>query len=206
MTSTTLEGLRHAAEYATHIGRASKSDIAARVRSRTAQTFRFRDDGETPNNPHFPMIWYRSPVQLDDAADPASVFEVLFKANGWRDSWRDGMYPYLHFHTGTHEVLGIARGQVKARFGGRRGRALTLKAGDVVILPAGTGHRRLSASRDLLVVGGYPAGGDYDEPRPDDVDAAEARASIARVKAPAKDPVYGASGATVRLWGRSRRT
>jgi uncharacterized protein YjlB len=37
----------------------------------------------------------------------------------------------------THEVLGIARGEVKVEFGGAKGNAITLKAGDVAILPAG---------------------------------------------------------------------
>ena len=120
------------------------------------------------------------------------------------NSWRDGVYPFEHFHTATHEVLGIARGRVTVRFGGAKGRSLTLVAGDVVVLPAGTGHRRIRASADLLVVGAYPAGGAYDEPRPDEVDHGEALASIARVKPPRKDPVYGADGPLVTLWKKRR--
>jgi uncharacterized protein YjlB len=82
-----------------------------------------------------------------------------FKEHGWGDQWRDGIYPYLQFHTGTHEVLGIARGNTRVQFGGARGRTVGLKAGDVVILPAGTGHRRMNASKDLLVVGAVNTSG-----------------------------------------------
>lgn len=32
---------------------------------------------------------------------------------------------FLHFHTHTHEVLGIARGTVRAEFGGDKGKILS---------------------------------------------------------------------------------
>ena len=70
-----------------------------------------------------------------------------------------------------------------------------------MILPAGTGHRRLKASRDLLIVGAYPAnGGAYDEPKPAEVRHSEAIASIARVRVPRADPIYGKDGPLKRLW------
>jgi uncharacterized protein YjlB len=167
-------------------------------RPRKAHLFRFADDGQTPNNPHFPLTLYRSPVRLDPDYDPATLFETLFAAHGWHDSWRDGIYDFLHFHTHSHEVLGIARGQAPVRFGGGQGRVIEVRAGDVIILPAGTGHQRLSKSKDLLVVGARPRGGKYDEPRPDEVDHAEAVRSIARVHVPAHHPVYG--GPMKNLW------
>jgi uncharacterized protein YjlB len=100
-------------------------------------------------------------------------------------------------------VLGIARGHAKVRFGGAQGRVIELRAGDVVVQPAGNGHRRQSGSKDLLVVGAYPkgkGGGKYDEPRPDQVDHATAVFSIARVDPPASDPVYGRTGPLKKLW------
>jgi uncharacterized protein YjlB len=127
---------------------------------------------------------------------------VLFKQYKWTGAWRDGVYPFLHFHTKAHEVLGMARGSVCIRFGGAHGRKISLKAGDVVILPAGTGHYRVEASDDLLVVGAYPDGSDYDEPKPDEADPESARADIGKVGAPQRDPVYGLEGPLTKLWIR----
>jgi uncharacterized protein YjlB len=78
----------------------------------------------------------------------------LFEANGWSDTWRDGIYDFC---------ISIARGKGRIRFGGDRGRVYMLKAGDVVVLPAGTGHQCLSAEEDFLVAGAYPPTGTYDE-------------------------------------------
>jgi uncharacterized protein YjlB len=200
-----IENIKKAAETVTGIGRPARGEVHHWIRKRKPNAYRFADDGATPNNRALPLIYYRSPVRLDGRFDPAAIFEELFAAHGWKSSWRDGIYPHLHFHTHSHEVLGIARGHARVQLGGARGRRFWLKAGDVVILPAGTGHRRLGASADLLVVGAYPAnGGGYDEPRPEDVPHEEAMESIAGVALPAQDPVYGRDGPLVRLWRAKR--
>ena len=174
-------------------------------RKRKARVILFKDDGETPNNPRFPFVHYRTPVQIASDFDPAAIFEVLFAGNGWKPAWRDSIYTYNHFHTQTHEVLGIARGHARLRIGGNHGRLIEVVAGDVFIHPAGVGHRRLSASKDLLVVGAYPTRtGKYDEPRPDQVGHVEAVASVAKVGLPSADPVYGTAGPLMRIWGRRR--
>jgi uncharacterized protein YjlB len=86
----------------------------------------------------------------------------------------------------------------------RKGRKIELKAGDVAILPAGTGHQRLFGSRDLLVVGAYPPSGQYDEFGASKAEHDRAVAAIAEVKPPAADPVYGRNGPLNRLWRASR--
>ena len=164
-----VEELKRIVEKLTGLGRPQRRELARLARPRAPQLFRFRDDGETPNS-RLPLVVYRGALRLDEAFDPAAVFEETFARHGWRQSWRDGIYDFLHFHSATHEVLGFARGTVTIEFGGRRGRTLTLHAGDVAVLPAGIGHRRVTASDDLLVVGAYPAGGHYDEPRPEEID------------------------------------
>lgn len=199
-----LEDVKSIAERVSGIARPFIGDIAVRVRK--PQLFRFSDDGQTPNNPSLPFVHYRTPVVLDPAFDPAAIFESLFAAHHWTGSWRDGVYDFLHFHTHAHEVLGIARGHVRVRFGGKAGRIIALKAGDVAILPAGTGHKRVSQSKDLLVVGAYPTGSLYDQPRPADIDHATAVRDITRVKLPKSDPVYGPDGPLMTLWRQSRAT
>lgn len=193
-----LEDAKKLVEQATGWRRPRLADLT--IRNRKPHTRLFKDDGQTPNNPRFAFLHYRTPVALDPAFDPAAIFEVLFAAHGWAQSWRDGIYDFLHFHTHSHEVLGIARGHAEVQFGGAKGRIMALKAGDVVVLPAGTGHRRRAKSKDLLVVGAYPKGGKYDEPRPDQVTHAEAVRAIAKVRPPAADPVYGKSGPLRALW------
>jgi uncharacterized protein YjlB len=165
------------------------------------QIFHFADDGSVPNNP-LPFLVYKSAVDLSGAKDPAAVFEKLFASNTWGDNWRNGIFDFVHYHSSIHEVLGIARGAAKVRFGGNGGEVLEVEAGDVAVLPAGTGHQKLSASSDLLVVGAYPPQGTYDLCRGGGAEHAKALVSIPQVPLPQTDPVFGANGPLVKLWKR----
>jgi uncharacterized protein YjlB len=164
------------------------------------QAIHFKDDGATPNNPDLPMLVYRNAIALDGERDPAVPFERAFARHGWGDGWRNGIHAFRHFHTTAHEALGIARGRATVEFGGANGQTLTVEAGDVVVLPAGTGHRRVSASGDLLVVGAYPRRSSVDQQRPGHIDHAKALAAIAAVPVPEMDPVHGKAGPLVELW------
>jgi uncharacterized protein YjlB len=199
-----IETIKKLTEKATGWSRPRKAALDKLVRPRKAQTRRFKDDGIIPNHPAFPLIVYKRAVELPDRLDPAAVLEDLFGKNGWGDSWRDGIYDYVHYHSQTHEVLGIARGTGRVQFGGKRGRTLTLQAGDVAILPAGTGHQCLSASKNFLVVGAYPPSGKYDECT-DTRDHEKAVKTISKLASPKRDPVYGVAGPLVVHWRRSSR-
>jgi uncharacterized protein YjlB len=194
-----VENLKRIAERATGWSRPAEKDLARLVRKRKPVTFRFKDEGLIPNHPTWPLVIYRGAVRLPDDFDPAAVFEDLFARNGWGDSWRNGIYDYVHYHSRIHEVLGVARGSGEVRFGGALGRKVRLKAGDVAILPAGTGHQCLAADRDFLVVGAYPATGSYDECTTAE-DRQRALKTIPKVAPPRKDPVYGAAGPLLKLW------
>ena len=198
-----VETVKRAFEQATGVGKPSKAEALAAVRARKPRTLRFADDGVTPNNSRLPFVVYKSAVRVAGAWDPAAVLEELFRTNGWESSWRNGIYSYLHYHSRIHEVLGIARGQARVRFGGDTGKELDVKAGDVAVLPAGTGHQLMMASEDLLVVGAYPPGGTYDLFRGTPEEHARALKSIPKVPLPKADPVYGPGGPLTRLWRRS---
>jgi uncharacterized protein YjlB len=164
-------------------------------------TFIFEDDGLVPNNP-MPSLVYKAAV--DVASDhPEKTIERLFGGNGWGAMWRNGVYDFLHYHATVHEVLGVAQGHARVRFGGDKGKEFEIAAGDVAILPAGTGHQCLSASPDFCVVGAYPPGPAMHVTRPTPENHAKALQTIPEVKVPKTDPVRGEDGPLVRLWKRS---
>ena len=199
-----IEDVRKAAEVATGWRRPERRELDALVRERAPRLMRFWDDGVVPNHPRWPLVIYRNAVSLPKAFDPAAVFEELFAANGWGGSWRNGVYDYLHYHPRIHEVMGVARGSAIVQFGGKEGRKVTVKRGDVVVLPAGTGHECVTASKDFLVVGAYPASGTYDVCRTSPAEHARAVKTVPKVVPPRRDPVYGKDGKLPTLWKRSR--
>lgn len=158
----------------------------------------FEDDGLVPNNP-MPLLVYKAAIDVANK-HPEKTIEGLFGANGWGDMWRNGVYDFLHYHATVHEALGVARGHARVRFGGDRGQDFEIAAGDVAILPAGTGHQCLSVSADFCVVGAYPPGPQMQVTRPTPENHRAALKTIPEVKLPRTDPVAGADGPLVRLW------
>ncbi|WP_345816373.1 cupin domain-containing protein [Paraburkholderia sp. PREW-6R] len=167
----------------------------------TAQTayeaFMLEPHDWVPNNSTLPVILYRHALS-PDSGDLASAFEVLFENNQWPPQWRDGIFDYHHFHATAHEVLGVTDGSAEVIVGGPGGKVLKISAGDVLLLPAGTGHCLQSFARHFQVVGGYPAGQQWDIRRealkPDELAAMKA------LPFPPVDPVEGQRGALIEHW------
>ncbi|GAA5116568.1 hypothetical protein GCM10023212_03440 [Luteolibacter yonseiensis] len=84
--------------------------------------------------------------------------------------------------------------------GGKSGEEFRVDVGDVIIIPAGVGHKRLDSSDDFQVVGAYPGGREPDLIAAGEGDISIARQRIAGVAAPELDPVYGADGPLLRYW------
>lgn len=161
-------------------------------------TFQLDDDGTFPNSP-IPVVLYPQAVQ-PGSGDPARAFEERFQANGWGGSWRNGIFDYHHYHATAHEVLGCARGWVQVLLGGPEGNEVRLRAGDVVLLPAGTAHKNLEHSADYVIVGAYPPGQrpDMKYGEPEEYEAA--KEAISQVPMPELDPVTGRSAGILDQW------
>ncbi len=164
------------------------------------QALMFSDDGSVPNNPRLPFLVYRNAIDLAGTPDPEDVIEATFARHGWGEMWRNGIFPYVHYHSMIHEVLGVARGRARVRFGGVQGQEIELEPGDVVVLPAGTGHQGLWAAPELVVIGAYPKTGKYDLCRGSKAEHARALETIPQVPLPETDPVHGPDGPLKSLW------
>ncbi|BCB05339.1 cupin domain-containing protein [Bacillus sp. KH172YL63] len=156
--------------------------------------FYFEDDGIIPNNPDLPVLIYRN------ALDPSPDAEKIFNRNHWLNSWTNGIYDYHHYHSNAHEVLGVIRGQATVLLGGEMGEEVTIEQGDVIILPAGTGHKCLSASGDFTVAGAYPDGVESNLKKGALRERPSVLIDIKNVPLPHLDPVFGNTGPLIKYW------
>ena len=88
----------------------------------------FKGDGIFPNS-GLPLLFYRRAITTD-AKDSASIFEKCFAGNDWTNSWRDGVYFFAHYHSTSHEVLGVYSGTAKLRLGGDHGKTVEVSPPD----------------------------------------------------------------------------
>ena len=168
---------------------------AANVKS---EKYQFKDDGRIPNS-KLPLLIYRG--VLSDKEDASNVIDV-FEANNWTNSWDNGIYSYHHYHSTSHEVLGVYAGSALLHLGGESGERLRVKAGDVIIIPAGVGHKKLEASNDFAVVGAYPEGRDWDVLKGKPGERPRADENIAGLPIPKSDPVFGIDGGLTKTWSK----
>lgn len=152
--------------------------------------------GFFPNNPTLPLIHYKNVLTQDSPEE----IEKVFLKNGWKNSWIDSIYTFHHYHSNTHEVLGVASGMCQVQAGGPKGISLMLEKGDLLIIPVGVSHRNIEATDDFICVGAYPLDIEYDINFGEKEEFAQAEKNIKRVPLPLTDPIYGAKGPIFEYW------
>ncbi len=167
--------------------------------SPSVQTHLFKDDGKVPNNPALPLLVYQKVID-DSHPNLAGLFEELYVKNGWQAAWRWSVYDYHHYHSTAHEALGCFRGNATVLFGGDSGVEVEISPGDLVVIPAGVGHKNLRWSAGFQVSGGYPPNQNWDMNYAKPEEHGPAIANIAKVPLPETDPLYGADGPLVEFW------
>ena len=157
-------------------------------------------DGPYPNNSELPLLIYAKALSQANVNGDKAIVQ-LFEKNGWANSWTNGIYDYHHFHSTTHEVLGIAAGEATVQFGGTDGIVEKIRKGDVIIIPAGVAHKCVHSTEDFSVVGAYPNGQDYDLQTGDEGDDRPIGfQNNVNVPLPEKDPVFGDGGPLLQYW------
>lgn len=160
--------------------------------------FYFKDDGNIPNS-KYPLLVYQNVFDARGRKG-GDWLEERFAANNWTNTWRWGVYPFHHYHSNTHEVLGVFSGDALLHLGGEEGEKVKVKAGDIIVIPAGVGHKCLEHSNDFTVLGAYPNGLSPDLQRGEKGERPQTDKNIATVAFPSTDPLFGKSGGLSAAW------
>lgn len=163
-----------------------------------AKEFYFKDDGMIPNSKYPLLVYQKAFAQTGGKA--ADWLEQKFAANNWTNTWRWGVYPFHHYHSNTHEVLGVFQGKALLHLGGEKGEKVEVQAGDIIVIPAGVGHKCLTHSNDFTVLGAYPNGLDPDLMRGEKGERPATDQNIAAVAVPATDPWMGKDEGLRKTW------
>jgi uncharacterized protein YjlB len=174
-------------------------DFADVLRGPDLRTRVLAGDGTFPNNEALPVLVYGQAVRRSVRSVAVTVDRV-FGANDWTGAWRNGIFSYHHYHSTTHEMLGVTAGTATVQLGGPDGWTLDMEAGDVLVLPAGVAHKNLGSDPDFQVVGAYPDGQSWDLRWGEPGDRPEADRNIKQVPLPSRDPLYGADGPLLEHW------
>ena len=161
------------------------------------EQYHFQDDGQIPNS-RLPVLLYRNAFPARSTAG-AAWLEQRFAQHNWTNSWRNGVYAFHHYHSTSHEVLGIYAGSAELQLGGPQGQRVRVQAGDILVIPAGVGHKNLGSTH-LGVVGAYPDGRHWDLNRGLPGERPEADQHIAALPLPATDPLLGPQQGLPTLW------
>lgn len=169
-----------------------------RVEFRDIVQIKIQSNNGIPNNPHLPALIYPRVLKPGLAS---SDIVALYARNHWVKSWVYSLFDFHHYHYAAHEVLTVISGCGVVQIGGEDGPGSEVTEGDVILLPAGYGHKLLDAEGDFTVVGAYPEGQpDIGFNRPGDNTRLT---SIAKTPLPACDPIYGAAGPLASFWRKN---
>lgn len=164
------------------------------------QILTFEPDDGIPNS-RLPLLFWRGRLAAAEVGGEAVC--ARYRRNGWQGTWIYTVFPFWHFHTRGHEVLTCVAGSATIGLGGEQGIKAEVKPGDVCVIPAGVGHKRLSATQDFLMAGGYPPGQSGDINRPGDIGLTEAGRAIETVALPETDPIDGTTHGVPEIWRKA---
>ncbi|SOC40666.1 cupin domain-containing protein [Salinicoccus kekensis] len=152
------------------------------------------DDGRIPNHWKLPLLIYKEALDSEDDA------AKTLNENGWSGEWLGSVHPFHHYHSNTHEVLVVDSGTATLQLGGELGEKVDVSPGDVIILPAGYGHKMIESSDDYQNYGAYPGGVEFDMNYGESDERPEVLDNIKKVPMPEADPIFGEDGPLFNYW------
>jgi uncharacterized protein YjlB len=160
----------------------------------------FKSNKNFPNS-ELPLLIYKKACVLGQQKNKcAQLLQTIFHKNNWKNTWSNGIYTFHHYHSNTHECMGIATGKAWVIFGGPGGKRLQLEKGDLIIIPAGLAHKCSRTSADFFCVGAYPGGAEYDINLGTKEEMEKAKPRIQKLSLPLQDPLFGKEGFLKAFW------
>ena len=163
------------------------------------ETLKLEENGFFPNNSELPVLIYKKIFDFS-GSDPAAAIEKVFSENDWGGSWRNGIYSFQHYHSTAHEALGVYGGWAEVQLGGPGNEPVRIEMGDLVVLPAGTAHKKINSGDGFAVVGAYPDGQTWDMNYGKEGEFPKSKQNTAKVTLPKNDPVFGKNGKMFEYW------
>lgn len=159
-----------------------------------------KDDGRFPNS-RLPVLIYKRAIKLPLLFRGRHV-KNIFRQHHWTNNWRNGIYTYHHYHSNTHEVMAVIRGCTMLQLGGDHGMTVKIEKGDVILIPAGVAHKNMGREKDVICIGGYPRGKNYDMNYGKKEERPASDQKIEKVKTPGFDPVTGKKAPMHTVWDK----
>ena len=153
--------------------------------------------GHFPNNQRFPALIYQ--IKTKTVVDVSS-YQDIFAGNNWMNSWINGIYSFHHYHSNTHEVLGILSGTAQIQLGGPSGNQFKIETGDIIIIPAGVAHKNMKNSTGFTCIGAYPDGKEWDMNYGKPHELEPSIQNIQKTGRPKTDPLFGPDGPLMEYW------
>jgi uncharacterized protein YjlB len=165
---------------------------------------RFERTKAVPNST-LPVLVYKRAIAISGSPLEPRLEErlrALVLRHGWNVDWieSDAVYRYTHYHSTAHEVLVVLDEVAELRLGGANGKEVRVGPGDLIAIPAGVAHRRISGNKDFRVAGLYTDGSAWDLLRQTRRDYKLALQNLPGVELPIADPFYGKDGSLMQYW------
>ncbi|PWY94853.1 cupin domain protein [Aspergillus sclerotioniger CBS 115572] len=149
-----------------------------------------------------PLMIYHKAFNAS-ASDLATHLEEIGEV---RPQWVYSMYSQTHFHSTTHEVLGVVSGRARLCFGGEANPERfepTVEKGDLIIVSAGVGHRLLddlgAGHESFKMVGAYPPQKQWDMCYGESREENKVSRNIQELDWFHSDPLYGTDGPVLQV-------
>ena len=164
----------------------------------TPQEYFVERNGNFPGS-KFPVLQYEQALSLPKFF-PGRFVKSLFQKHHWSNNWRNGIYTFHHYHSISHEALAVIKGHAMILLGGENGQKVLLKKNDVIVIPAGVAHMNLGEKTDIVCIGGYPWGRDYDMNYGKEEEHPLVDDNIRKVPLPDTGPLYGSDDPLISIW------